>query len=163
MRRLDKARSFALSYPRARLAAGLRLSMGPTCGASSTIIIRAVTASPPTVSFAALPAGWRSFPSSGAVATSWQYVPGRGIGGWADHMPRGGIAISVTFLSTKRVEKPLRLVMPASPAAVLDGTTDTPEFRLEGEVHGHAVLVSVDIRSRRLRLAQRILASIRFR
>ena len=122
---------------------------------------------PPAVSFQALPSGWHSYRSEGAVATSWAYRPGAASGGWADHMPHGGIAISVFFPTAKTRFPPLKLVLPQRPATLLDGTTDTPEYRIEGRVGGTNVFVFVDIRRKRpttidLRLAQKVVSSIRF-
>jgi hypothetical protein len=123
--------------------------------------------SPPVASFAELPAGWHSFADAGAVATSWRYEPGKSLGGWADHMPEGGIAVTVTFPNGPDPSRPLRLVLPPRPSVLLEGTTDTPEYRIEGRARGREVLVLVDIRSPRpteaqLRAAQRAVAAIRF-
>jgi hypothetical protein len=122
---------------------------------------------PPTVSFHALPSGWHSYRSEGAVATSWAYGPGTSSGGWADHMPPGGIAVSVFFPTAKTRFPLLKLVLPHRPATLLDGTTDTPEYRIEGRVHSTNVFVFVDIRRKQptvsdLRHAQRVVSSIRF-
>jgi hypothetical protein len=130
-----------------------------------------IASPPPAASFAALPAGWHSFASAGETATSWAYVPGRGFGGWADQMPRGGIAVSVTFTSSRSRLESLRLVLPRTPAVMLEGTTDTPEYRIAGRTHGQdviiLVIILVDIRNphptaAQLGAAQRVVASIRF-
>lgn len=122
---------------------------------------------PPAVSFYALPSGWHSYGSNGAVATSWAYRPGVTSGGWADHMPRGGIAVNVFFPTAKTRFPPLKLVLPRRPATFLEGTTDTPEYRIEGRVGDTNVFVFVDIRRKQptaldLRIAQRVVSSIRF-
>jgi len=82
-------------------------------------------------------------------------------------MPRGGIVVRVFFPDTEERPPALRLVLPARPATTLDGTTDTPEYRVHGLVAGRDVEVWIDIR--RLhptradrRAAQRALSSIRF-
>jgi hypothetical protein len=126
-----------------------------------------VAAPPPLVAFARLPAGWHSYPGAGPFATSWAYRPGRDSGGWADHMPRGGIAVTVLFPTMRARFGPLKLVLPRRPAVLLEGTTDTPEYRIEGRVHGRNVLVLVDIRRRHpthadRRVAQEALSAIRF-
>jgi hypothetical protein len=82
-------------------------------------------------------------------------------------MPRGGIAVSVTFTSSRSRLEPLRLVLPRTPAVMLEGTTDTPEYRIAGRTHGQDVTIFVDIRSphptaAQLGAAQRVVASIRF-
>jgi hypothetical protein len=63
--------------------------------------------------------------------------------------------------------KPLQLRLPRRPAVMLEGTTDTPEYRIEGRTHGWNVSISIDIRSShpttaQLEKAQRVVASIRF-
>jgi hypothetical protein len=123
--------------------------------------------SPPTVSFAGLPSGWRSVRDDGAVATSWSYRPGRSTGGWADQMPPGGIAVSVFFPRVTTLFRPVKLILPSRPATFLEGTTDTPEYRIQGRVLGRNVYVWVDIRRKRptaldLRIAQKVVSSIRF-
>jgi hypothetical protein len=122
----------------------------------------------PAVAFAALPSGWRSYQSSGVIGTSWSYIPGQLPGGPADYMPEGGIIVNVTFPTAGAKFKPLRLVLPARPTTTLEGTQDTPEFRIQGRTHGANVLIFVDIRNRRptaseLRIAQRVVSAIRFR
>jgi len=119
------------------------------------------------VSFAHLPSRWHWFRSEGAVATSWPYRPGVGGGGWADHMPIGGLAVTVFFPTIKTRLAPLTLVLPRRPTVMLEGTTDTPEYRIAGSVNGRSVYVSVDIRSKHpnaaeRRAAQVALCSIRF-
>jgi hypothetical protein len=64
--------------------------------------------------------------------------------------------------------RPLKLVLPNRPAVLLEGTTDTPEYRIHGRARGRNVEVWVDIRNRHpakatLRLAQRVVTAIRFR
>lgn len=119
------------------------------------------------VSFAHLPPPWHWFRSEGAVATNWAYRPGVGGGGWADHMPVGGIAVTVFFPNVKTRLAPLKLVLPRKPTVMLEGTTDTPEYRIAGSVNGRAVYVWVDIRSKHptkaeRRAAQHVLRRIRF-
>jgi hypothetical protein len=82
-------------------------------------------------------------------------------------MPKGGIAVSVTFAGAPGSYNPLRLRLPRRPAVMLEGTTDTPEYRIEGRTHGWNVNISIDIRSShptaaQLHEAQRVLTSIRF-
>jgi hypothetical protein len=118
------------------------------------------------VSFAQLPDGWRGFPAAGgALATSWPYRPGPG--GWATKIPRNGIAVSVFFVRDTPAYPPLRLRLAAKTRFVLDGAPDTPEYRVRGRVRGHNVEIHVDIRNphpsrARVRLAQRVVAAIRF-
>jgi hypothetical protein len=83
-------------------------------------------------------------------------------------MPRNGIVVQVIFPTglTPRYP-PLKLVLPRTPATLLEGTSDTPEYRIHGRVRGRNVEVWVDIRRLHptramLRLAQRVLSSIRF-
>ena len=81
-------------------------------------------------------------------------------------MPKGGIAVSVTFPGAPGSYRPLRLRLPRRPAVLLEGTTDTPEYRIEGRVRGWNVNISVDIRNAhptaaQLREAQRVVTSIR--
>jgi hypothetical protein len=50
---------------------------------------------------------------------------------------------------------------------MLEGTTDTPEYRIAERAHGQNVSIFVDIRNAhptaaQLRAAQRVVASIRF-
>ena len=136
--------------------------------AASADGLRSRTA-PPTVSFQApLPSGWHSYPGLGAVATSWAYVPGRGIYGPADRLPKGGTLVEVTFPIRDVRFRLLRLVLPHQPAVMLEGTTDTPEYRIEGRTQGWNVMISVDIRNRHptaaeLRVAQRVVSAIRIR
>ena len=125
-----------------------------------------VAAPPPTVSFAHLPPGWHSYAGVGALATSWAFRPDT-YGGPAGNMPKDGIIVQVFFPNVKTPLAPLRLVLPRRPATMLEGTTDTPEYRIEGSLHGRAVFVWVDIRSKRptaaqRRAAQAALRSIRF-
>lgn len=125
-------------------------------------------AATPSVAFASLPDGWHSYQASGAIATSWDYAPGQAPGGPADHMPRGGIIVNVTFPTVAQRFKSLQLVLPKHPTTLLEGTKDTPEYRIEGRTHGVNVLISVDIRNVRptaaeRRKAQRVVSSIRFR
>lgn len=129
-----------------------------------------MVAATPSVAFAALPSGWRSFQSSGVTATSWRYVPGHsaGSGGPADVMPKGGIIVEVTFPTARGRFKPLRLLLPKRRTTLLEGTKDTPEYRIEGRTHGVNVLIRVDIRDphptvSELRVAQRVVSAIRFR
>ncbi|MBA3841460.1 MAG: hypothetical protein H0X39_02380 [Actinobacteria bacterium] len=119
------------------------------------------------MSFQTLPPSWHSYWSLGAVATSWAYVPGRNSNGPADHMPKGGTIVEVSFPTQHVRFPPLRLVLPHRPAVMLEGTTDTPEYRIEGRMHGSNVMISVDIRSphpsaAELRIAQRVVSAIRF-
>jgi hypothetical protein len=83
-------------------------------------------------------------------------------------MPRGGIIVNVTFPTVAQRFKSLQLVLPKHPTTLLEGTKDTPEYRIEGRTHGVNVLISVDIRNVRptaaeRRKAQRVVSSIRFR
>jgi hypothetical protein len=120
----------------------------------------------PTVSFAQLPPGWHHYPGVPGLAVSWAYRPNSA--GWAPSMPRNGIAVSVFFVNDARRLRPLRLVVPRSPATTLEGAPDTPEYRIEGSVDGHDVDVFIDIRRRRptrgqLRVVQRVLDAVHFR
>jgi hypothetical protein len=84
-------------------------------------------------------------------------------------MPRNGIAVQVFFPNATLVRyPPLKLVLPRSPATFLKGAPDTPEYRIHGRVGGRAVEVWIDIRrphptQPQLRLAQRVVAAVRFR
>jgi hypothetical protein len=122
----------------------------------------------PAVSFTHLPAGWCAFAEGdgGVYATSWRYR--QNSFGWAAAMPRGGIVVRVFLPNVAQRPPALRLVLPARPATTLDGTTDTPEFRLHGQVAGRDAEVWIDIRRARptradRRSAQRVLSTIRFR
>jgi hypothetical protein len=82
-------------------------------------------------------------------------------------MPKGGIAVSVTFPDAPGSRKPLQLRLPRRPAVMLEGTTDTPEYRIMGRTDGWNVSISIDIRSShptaaQLDEAQRVVTSIRF-
>jgi hypothetical protein len=82
-------------------------------------------------------------------------------------MPVGGIAVAVFFPRIKTPLPPLRLVLPRKPAVMLDGATDTPEYRIEGSVRGRVVFVWIDVRSKQPTAAQRqaaqeALSGIRF-
>jgi hypothetical protein len=124
--------------------------------------------SEPVASFAHLPAGWREYRNMpGSTALNWHYQASPH--GWAPSMPRGGIAVSVYFPHPggKQGYRPLRLVLPRRPATLLEGTRDTPEYRIFGRVHGVDVNIFVDIRrlhpsGRQLRNAQRVVSAIRF-
>jgi hypothetical protein len=118
--------------------------------------------------FASLPAGWRSYQDAGVIATNWPYAPGQRPGGPADYMPKGGIIVNVTFPTDRTRFKPLRLLLPRRPTTMLEGTKDTPEYRIEGRTHGRNVIIYVDIRNQHptiaeLRIAQRVVSAIRFR
>lgn len=154
-----------LGMSRRRLTASILVLLGVWPGTAATGTPFA--SSLPVVSFAGLPAGWHSFRDDGAVATSWSYRPGRSGGGWADDMPLGGIAVNVFFPRATTALRPLKLILPSRPATFLEGTTDTPEYRIQGRVLGRNVYVWVDIRRKRptaldLRIAQKVVSSIRF-
>src|SRR5436190_1627710 len=62
---------------------------------------------------------------------------------------------------------PLRLVLPRRPATFLEGTRDTPEYRIFGRARAVDVNIFVDIRRLHptradLRAAQRVVSRIRF-
>ena len=122
----------------------------------------------PVARFVKLPVGWHQYRDPpDATALNWHYRPNSF--GWASSMPRGGIAVSVRFVPrAKGTEyRPLRLVLPQHPAVLLEGTRDTPEYRIHGRVRGKDVDISVDIRRPHptradLRAAQRAVSSIRF-
>ena len=122
---------------------------------------------PPLVRFTALPNGWHSFRSGdGAYALSWNYQPNPL--GWATHMPKNAVAVTVFFPAGPQPRyPPLRLVMPSRPATTLEGAPDTPEYRIHGRVDGRDADVWIDIRRRhptraQLRVAQRVVSRIRF-
>lgn len=84
-------------------------------------------------------------------------------------MPRGAIAVTVYFPHPRGKQRygSLRLLLPRRPATLLEGTRDTPEYRIFGRVRGVDANIFVDIRrlhpSRaQLRAAQRVVSSIRF-
>jgi hypothetical protein len=124
--------------------------------------------SEPIASFAHLPSGWheyRTMPDSTALNWHYELSPH----GWAASMPRDGIAVSVYFAHPrgKQGYRPLRLVLPPRPATLLEGTRDTPEYRIFGRVAGVDVSIFVDIRRlhpsrRQLRDAQVVVSAIRF-
>jgi hypothetical protein len=120
----------------------------------------------PVVTFTRLPRGWHSYGGlGGAYATSWRYRPNAS--GWAPSMPRNGIVVNVFFVAGTPRYPPLRLVMPPKPSSFLEGTSDTPEYRIHGRVEGRNVEVWVDIRRGhptrdQLRLAQRVVSGLRF-
>ena len=124
--------------------------------------------STPFASFIHLPAGWHQYrDATDATALNWHYRPNSY--GWAPSMPGGGIAISVYFPHRRQRQRyrPLRLVLPRRPATLLEGTRDTPEYRLYGRVRGVDVNIFVDIRrlhpiSAELRTAQRVISNLRF-
>jgi hypothetical protein len=160
-------RSSALSPTTTSQTVELLTLAAPTRGAHTSPTVAALPP-PPVVSFVQLPAAWRSFQSeNGAYATSWAYRPDSH--GWARHMPRNGITVTVLFPTLARSVRypPLRLVLPRRPAVFLEGTRDTPEYRIRGRVKGRNALVMVDVRNPHptaveRRLAQRVLAAIRF-
>jgi hypothetical protein len=84
-------------------------------------------------------------------------------------MPRNAIAVTVFFPNEPLPrETGVKLVMPRSPATFLKGAPDTPEYRIHGRISGRAVEVWVDIRRphptrQQLRLAQRVVAAVRFK
>ena len=111
--------------------------------------------------------GWRSFATSnGAYAVSWNYRPNPS--GWATHMPKDGIAVTVFFPNERRHRyPPLRLLIPMYPATTLEGAPDTREYRIHGRVLGRDVEVWIDIRRPRpipaeLRAAQRVVSRLQF-
>lgn len=126
-----------------------------------------VPAPPPIVSFAQLPALWRAYSvANGGYALSWNHRPHDG--GWAQSMPKGGIAVTVFFPNDRACYPSLKLKMPTRPTTTLEGAPDTPEYRLHGRVKGRLVEVWVDIRQphptqAQLRFAQRVVAAIRFK
>lgn len=82
-------------------------------------------------------------------------------------MPRGGIAVYVHFLPGRPHFRPLRLVFPRKPATLLEGTRDTPEYRIFGRVQGADLIIFVDIRRLhptrvQLAAARRVVSLIRF-
>ena len=84
-------------------------------------------------------------------------------------MPRGGIGVTVYFPHPrgKQSYRPLRIVLPRRPTTLLEGTRNTPEYRIFGRVRGVDVNIFVDIRRlhpspRQLRTAQRVVSNIRF-
>ena len=122
----------------------------------------------PLASFSHLPAGWHQYrETTDATALSWHYRPNPY--GWAPSLPSGGIAVSVSFPHPRQRQRyrPLRLVLPRRPATFLEGTRDTPEYRIYGRAHAVDVNIVVDIRRLHpiradLRMAQRVVSSIRF-
>ena len=124
--------------------------------------------SAPVASFVRLPSGWHEYRDMpGTTALSWHYRPSQY--GWATSMPRDGIAVTVYFphVGGKQSYRPLRLVLPRRPSTLLEGTHDTPEYRILGRVRGVDVNIFVDIRRlhpsrRQLRAAQRVVSSVRF-
>jgi hypothetical protein len=123
----------------------------------------------PVASFTHLADGWHQYRDGpDATALNWPYRPNSN--GWAPSMPRGGAAVSVWFPHPRQKQRyrPLRLVLPRQPATFLEGTRDTPEFRIYGRVDGVDVNIFVDIRRLHptvadLRSARRVVSSVRFR
>lgn len=120
----------------------------------------------PVARFAHLPVGWHQYPQlPDALALSWRYRPNSH--GWGTSMPRGGIAVYVHFLPGRPHFRPLRLVFPRKPATLLEGTRDTPEYRIFGRVQGADLIIFVDIRRLhptrvQLAAARRVVSLIRF-
>jgi hypothetical protein len=120
----------------------------------------------PIARFAHLPVGWHQYPDPpDALALNWRYRPNNF--GWAPSMPRGGIAVYVHFLPGKPHFRPLRLVLPRRPATLLEGTRDTPEYRIYGRVNRSDVIIFVDIRRlhtthAQLVAARRVVSLVRF-
>ncbi len=83
-------------------------------------------------------------------------------------MPKNGIAVTVIFPNRSHLRyPPLKLIVPKTPSATLEGVPGTPEYRIKGRVNGRDVLVFVAIRRARptrtqLAAAQRVVAGIRF-
>ena len=93
--------------------------------------------SAPVASFARLQSGWHEYRAMpGTTALSWHYRPSQY--GWATSMPRDGIAVTVYFphVRGRQRYRPLRLVLPRRPSTLLEGTHDTPEYRIFGRVRG---------------------------
>ena len=134
------------------------------------ILMAVIAVAPvPVVRFAHLPNGWRSFGGAGGgYATSWAYRPTSG--GWASALPVNGVVVQVYFFpgdQKKPCYRPRPLILPAEAATMLEGTGDTPEYRITSCIRGRRVQVWVDIRNRHpthvlRRLAQRVVAAIRF-
>jgi hypothetical protein len=122
---------------------------------------------PPIVSFAQLPAGWHAYAGDpGVYVLSWHYRENSS--GWAPSMPRDGIAVTVFFPTTPTRYPKLRLVIPRHPATTLEGALDTPEYRIRGRVDNRNVAIWIDIRrphptTNELRIAQRVIAALRFK
>ena len=123
----------------------------------------------PMARFSHLPRGWHQYRDTpvmrDVLALSWRYRPNSA--GWAPSMPRGGIAVDVHFLPGKPHYDRLRLVLPRRPTTLLEGTRDTPEYRIYGRVRGSDLIISVDIRrlhptQAQLSTARRIVSLIRF-
>lgn len=148
------------------LMAALGLSLGvaqPTFARRDVQVDRHA----PVALFAHLPQGWHQYRATpDATALNWNYRPNPY--GWASSMPRGGIAVNVHFPQPHKPHyRPLRLVLPRRPATLLEGTRDTPEYRIFGRVRGVDVDIFVDIRRLHppcsdLRAAQRVVSRIRF-
>ena len=122
---------------------------------------------PPVAHFRHLPQGWHQYRETpDATALNWNYRPNSY--GWASSMPRGGIAVNVYFPPPHKPHyQPLRLVLPRRPATLLEGTRETPEYRIFGRVRGVDVNIFVDIRRLHptcadLGAAQRVVSRIRF-
>ena len=123
----------------------------------------------PVAFFVQLPAGWHQYREApDATALNWQYHPSSD--GWAPSMQRDAIAVTVYFPHPrgKQSYRPLRLTLPRRPSTLLEGTRDTPEFRIFGRVRGVDVNIFIDIRRlhptrRQLRVARRVVSNIRFR
>jgi hypothetical protein len=104
-------------------------------------------ANTPAASFVDLPHGWHAYrDAQDSTALNWRWRPNSN--GWAASMPRGGIAVNVYFPHPQQKQHygPLRLVLPKRPSTLLEGTRDTPEYRIYGRVHGFDVNIFVDIR-----------------
>jgi len=145
--------------------------------------------------FARLPSGWRAFDNDfglltprgadvSSYALSWAYEPGSH--GWANAMPRKGIAVSVILIrrasSGVRVNlcrsaphlggfpkiRRLPLRLPRTPAGRLEGAPNVLEYRIFGRMdESYNVDLRVDVNdlhpgAAMLRTAQRVVAGIRF-
>ena len=148
----------------------------------------------PAPRFAQLPSGWTQLRTPGvltihganasAYALSWKYRPTWD--GWASHMPRGGIAVTVLLIRREpgsatganlcrtaphlpgHPPRRLPLHLPATTTATLEGAPGTPEYRVFGRFRdSYAFEVRVDIRDPHptaalLATARRVVAGIVF-
>jgi hypothetical protein len=152
-----------------RSVGGLAIATAAVAGAASAALAQAkplAGEAAPVARFAHLPVGWHQYPDPpDALALSWRYRANTF--GWAASMPRGGIAAYVHFLPGKAHFRPLRLVLPRRPVTLLEGTRDTPEYRIYGRVEGADLIIFVDIRRlhpthAQLAAARRVVSLTRF-
>ena len=134
--------------------------------AAAALVTTALAANGPApiVSFSVVPRGWHvAHTANGAYALNWR----EGRSGWANSMPKNGIAVEVFFPRQTSHYPALKPTLPKRPATTLEGAPDTPQYRIHGRIKGRDVEIWVSIRrphptNTQLRTAQRVIDGIRF-